>query len=229
MKKNTAIGLFITLTALSVIAAPAILRAGQSAPPETVRERSAAQTFAGDKSTGFPAAAAQTPQPAAPYAGQQTRDIKALSQEEVSGLLSGAGLGFAKAAELNHYPGPVHVIALAGPLGLTPAQRARTKSLYQQMKRQAVSLGEKILAREKHLDTLFASQTVDEDSLRAATIGIGRLRGELRAVHLSYHLKMKTLLTPRQVAAYDRLRGYGSESGPAGGTQNHNQHGGHQR
>ena len=170
-------------------------------------------------------AAAQTPPPAAPYAGQQTRAIKALSPEEVRGLLSGAGLGFAKAAELNHYPGPVHVIALAGPLNLTPEQRARTQTLYRQMKRRAVSLGEKILAREKHLDTLFASGAIDEDSLRATTAEIGRLRGKLRAHHLSYHLKMKTLLTPRQVAAYDRLRGYGPGSGPP---QNHNQHGGHQ-
>jgi hypothetical protein len=43
-----------------------------------------------------------------PYAGEQGRAIKALSQKEVSDLLDGAGMGYAKAAELNRYPGPMH-------------------------------------------------------------------------------------------------------------------------
>jgi hypothetical protein len=33
------------------------------------------------------------------YAGRQSRHIKALSEEEVKGYLSGAGMGLAKAAE----------------------------------------------------------------------------------------------------------------------------------
>ena len=45
---------------------------------------------------------------------------------------------------------------------------------------------------------------------------IGRLRGRLRATQLRYHLRTKAILTPHQVALYNRLRGYG-----AGG------HGGH--
>ncbi len=170
----------------------------------------------GDKTPGIPAT---------PYAGQQTRAIKALSEKEIQGLLNGAGLGFAKAAELNQYPGPLHVLQLAGELGLTPARIARVKALYTRMKSEAVALGKQIVAREKHLDTLFATRRIDEASLRDATAGIGRLRGSLRAVHLSYHLKMKTLLTPHQTAAYSRLRGYGS----GGGTMDHNKHGGQQR
>jgi hypothetical protein len=38
--------------------------------------------------------------PSGSYAGQQSRDIKALSEEEVQGYLAGAGMGFARAAEL---------------------------------------------------------------------------------------------------------------------------------
>ena len=41
-----------------------------------------------------------------PYAGQESREIKSLSPAEVDGYLAGAGMGFAKAAELNGYPGP---------------------------------------------------------------------------------------------------------------------------
>src|SRR4051794_20423334 len=39
--------------------------------------------------------------------------IKALSAEEVSQLERGGGLGHGRAAELNHYPGPGHVLDLA--------------------------------------------------------------------------------------------------------------------
>ena len=53
-----------------------------------------------------------------PYAGQEKREIKALSQEDVEGYLTGQGMGFAKAAELNQYPGPKHVLELARELRL---------------------------------------------------------------------------------------------------------------
>jgi hypothetical protein len=62
--------------------------------------------------------------PASPYAGQQ-QSVKALSDEEMSTLLSGQGSGFAKPAELNGYPGPAHVLELAGPLGLDAPQLHR--------------------------------------------------------------------------------------------------------
>ena len=48
-----------------------------------------------------------------PYTGQEARGIKALSQDDIEGLLSGAGTpfgGMAKPAELNGYPGPRHVL-----------------------------------------------------------------------------------------------------------------------
>jgi hypothetical protein len=40
------------------------------------------------------------------YAGQQTRSIKAVSEEDIASLLNGKGMGMAKPAELNGYPGP---------------------------------------------------------------------------------------------------------------------------
>jgi hypothetical protein len=43
----------------------------------------------------------------------------------MSTLLSGQGSGFAKPAELNGYPGPAHVLELAGPLGLDAPQLHR--------------------------------------------------------------------------------------------------------
>jgi len=52
------------------------------------------------------------------YAGQETRKIKALSEDQIQGYLAGSGMGLAMAAELNHYPGPKHVLELAEKLQL---------------------------------------------------------------------------------------------------------------
>src|SRR5688500_491116 len=57
----------------------------------------------------FASAAAGAAESHAPYAGQQSRDIKSLSEQEIAALLAGQGAGLAKAAELNGYPGPAHV------------------------------------------------------------------------------------------------------------------------
>lgn len=38
---------------------------------------------------------------------QRQRDIKSLSAERIEGLEEGRGLGYAKPAELNGYPGPM--------------------------------------------------------------------------------------------------------------------------
>ena len=46
------------------------------------------------------------------YAGQQARSIKSLSDDEIAALRKGEGMGMAKAAELNGYPGPAHVLQL---------------------------------------------------------------------------------------------------------------------
>lgn len=69
-----------------------------------------------------------------PYAGEQGREIKALSADEVKQYLSGAGMGYAKAAEMNHFPGPTHVL---DKLGLTAEQRADVKRLMEAHKVEA--------------------------------------------------------------------------------------------
>ena len=81
---------------------------------------------------------ARSPQP---YAGLQTRPLKALSGEDLADLREGRGMGLALAGELNGYPGPKHVLELARELNLTEAQRARTQELFDAMKAEAVPLG----------------------------------------------------------------------------------------
>ena len=155
------------------------------------------------------AAYAQTAQ--SPYAGQEKRSgIKTLSKDEITAYQSGQGMGFAKAAELNQYPGPKHVIELASELKLSERQRAETEKIYQRMHEQATRLGGLIVAKEGDLDRLFISKKIDSEKLHAVVADIARLQGELRVVHLKAHLEMRRLLTPDQIKKYDELRGYNS-------------------
>lgn len=158
------------------------------------------------------------------YAGQENREIKALSQEDVQGYLTGEGMGFAKAAELNHYPGPKHVLESARELCLEKEQKDQTKGAYDRMHKLAVSLGRKIVEKERFLDHLFASGKIGAEELQKLTLEIGTLQGELRTVHLKAHLEMRQILTAHQVQRYDELRGY-KRVGEEHSHQTH--HGGH--
>jgi Spy/CpxP family protein refolding chaperone len=152
--------------------------------------------------------ATATAQSTSPYAGQEHRAIKALSDEDIRDLLEARGMSLAKAAELNSYPGPLHVLQLANQLGLSDAQRQATDSLYANMQQRAVSIGRKIIAAERALDRAFVEDGIEPAMLRSQVGAIATLQGELRAVHLETHLNQRSLLTPEQIARYDVLRGY---------------------
>ena len=144
-----------------------------------------------------------------PYIGQESREIKALSPQEISDYLSGKGMGLAKAAELNGYPGPAHVLELAAQLELTSEQKTKTEALFETMQARAIMLGKELVQEERALDRLFASRTVSSETLENVLARIGRLQGQERRVHLDAHLKQTALLTSAQIDKYDRLRGYG--------------------
>jgi hypothetical protein len=150
-----------------------------------------------------------------PYASQEKRTIKSLSDEDIEALFSGQGMGQAKAAELNHYPGPRHVLDLSEQLQLSETQRTETQQIYDRMHQDAVRLGALIVVKERQLDHLFATQAVKVDSLGSLTKEIAQLQGDLRLVHLRAHVEMKRLLSQEQVSKYDELRGYASSASPA--------------
>jgi hypothetical protein len=143
-----------------------------------------------------------------PYAGQEKREIKALSSEEIAAYLEGKGMALAKAAELNHYPGPAHVLALSAELALTPDQRARTEKLFKSMETEAISIGKQLIERERQLDDMFASKTITQENLQQALEAIAVLQGKVRQVHLQTHLVQAEILNPEQIHRYDELRGY---------------------
>lgn len=152
---------------------------------------------------------------ATPYADQQARTIKALSDDDVAALRKGEGMGMAKAAELNGYPGPAHVLALAKQLSLSDDQLRRMQLAFDRMSAAAKPLGDEVIAHERMLDQLFAVGRADRASVAAETASIGELQGRLRSVHLAAHLETRTLLTSDQIASYLRLRGYGDSTQPS--------------
>ncbi len=145
---------------------------------------------------------------ASPYAGLEGSEIKALTADEIRAYREGTGMGLAKPAELNHYPGPRHVLDLAADLGLSENQRGELQAIFDRMHRSAVELGAAIVAREKALDQAFASRSIDESNLRDSVGQLAALQGQLRAAHLAAHLETRRILKPAQVERYDTLRGY---------------------
>jgi Spy/CpxP family protein refolding chaperone len=145
---------------------------------------------------------------ASPYVGQEGRDIKSLSAREVRGILAGEGMGLARAAELNGYPGPMHVLELARPLALSAEQRQRTEQLMQAHKIAVRALGAQLVEAERDLDRAFAARTVDARVVETLTARIGTLQARIRASHLTTHLTQTAILTPEQVERYGVLRGY---------------------
>jgi hypothetical protein len=143
-----------------------------------------------------------------PYAGMQARPIKALSEQQIADLKTGRGMGLALAAELNGYPGPIHLLELSDQIGLSGRQRADIQRLFGSMKDEAIPLGEKLLALESDLDAQFKNRTITAESLKDTTATIGEVQATLRNTHLKYHLSTVALLSPPQIKRYEELRGY---------------------
>ena len=149
---------------------------------------------------------------ASPYAGEQSREIKALSADDIDGLHAGKGMGYAKAAELNGFAGPAHVLELADALRLTPEQRTRTEALFASMSAKARARGRALVDKERELDALFASRTITPERLATSLQAIGSLQAEVRQAHLEAQLAQVQILTAEQNARYAELRGYGGSA-----------------
>lgn len=144
---------------------------------------------------------------ASPYAGEQTRDIKALSKEDVDELLHGGGWGLAKAGELNGMPGPTHVLDMAAELNLSAEQIERSRRIRDAKRHEAKAVGEQF-AKEAALETRFRAGDIAMPELEVGVSEIEALRAKLRTAHLSAHIEMARVLSAEQVRRYATLRGY---------------------
>ena len=163
------------------------------------------------------------PSPQMSHAGQQAGELRTLSADETQGLRNGEGMGAAKAAELNHYPGPRHVLDFASKLQLSEEQRSKTQVIYDRMHKEAARLGKTILHKEEELDNLFQKGEANSNKLETIVMEIFRLRGQLRLIHLLAHLEMKQVLSREQIEKYDELQGYRTP-GPSDKDHHHGTH-----
>lgn len=156
----------------------------------------------------LPAAANEEHVHSSPYAGQQMREIKSLSPDDIAELEGGGGWGLAKAAELNGMPGPSHVLKMKRELGLTPDQEALTRSILETMRHEAVAEGKRLMEAETFLEIGFRERSLDRDSLQDRLRQIELSRSKLRYIHLAAHLEMFRVLEEAQIKRYNELRGY---------------------
>jgi hypothetical protein len=143
-----------------------------------------------------------------PYAGMQQRQIKAFSEEQIGDLRAGRGMSLALAAELNNYPGPMHVLEFADKLELTVVQRQTMETLINKMRNDAAEAGEALIAAERELDMLFAKGQANDVSLATHMQKISQAQGQVRLIHLRTHMPTRAALTSEQITHYARLRGY---------------------
>lgn len=142
------------------------------------------------------------------YLGQESRQIKALSADDIAGYLEGRGMGLAKAAELNGYPGPMHVLQMKDALVISKSQEVKLIAIFDKMKRETQALGKEIVATEAQLEKEFRSNKANPTSIEDLTSMIGAIHAKIRASHLNAHIATKPLLTPTQLKRYDHFRGY---------------------
>lgn len=143
-----------------------------------------------------------------PYAGQEKRAIKALSQQEIDDYINGRGMGTSKVAELNRYPGPRHVLDEAEKLGLSDGQLIRTQKIFDHMSDRAARVGRAIVAKEAELEDLYAQQKAAPENTTQLVMELARLQADFRLAHLNAHLAMQEVLSAHQVEMYHQLRGY---------------------
>ena len=99
------------------------------------------------------------------YIGQERREIKSLSNDDIKELRSGAGWGLAKAAELNGLPGPKHILEMKKEIELTAEQEKTVVALYNDMHTEAIALGNQFIEYERELNNRFAERKIDEKVL----------------------------------------------------------------
>ncbi|APO68085.1 hypothetical protein IE4872_CH02475 [Rhizobium gallicum] len=64
------------------------------------------------------------------------------------------------------------------------------------------------MAAERELDAVFKDRIVAESQLPALIDNAEESRSRLRVIHLSAHLEVTAILTPEQIAKYNKRRGY---------------------
>ena len=118
-------------------------------------------------------------------------------------LLNGEAAGQTLVAEMNGFPAPQKIISFKDQLGLTKDQLRKINEMLTNLPVSATVKGQEIVEVEEGLKKLFESGSINEKTLRAKLERIGKIRAELRFVHLQVYLKEKQILSVKQ---WERLK-----------------------
>ncbi len=153
------------------------------------------------------------PANSAPYAGFQNREVKSLSEQDITELRRGGGWGLALPAELSGRPGPAHLLELQAELSLSVQQVSEIEAIYENMRAEAIIVGERLIEAEAELSAAFEAPDLEHERLRQLVEATAAVRSELRFIHLSRHLLTPDLLTTEQIKQYAAARGYADDPG----------------
>lgn len=127
------------------------------------------------------------------YSGQQNREIKSLSEQDINALKSGSGWNLAKPAELNGIPGPAHLLELKEELKLSVSQLEKIQAIWSEMNKSAKRYGQYYLETEEKIERFFRDQhnrKQDIVLLQQLLTESSQYLTKLRETHLSAHLKV---------------------------------------
>jgi hypothetical protein len=148
-----------------------------------------------------------------------------MSHDEIVGLLEGKGLGMAKAAEKNGFPGPKHVLELEDKLELTDEQKVEVTDIFVDAQVDFRTLGREVVEAEAALNRAFAARGISQAQIASLTRAAAEARGNLQARHLAAHVATRPVLSDAQVQKYVELRTAmaGQGGGAAGAGMQHGQ------
>jgi Spy/CpxP family protein refolding chaperone len=100
------------------------------------------------------------------------------------------------------------VLALRDELNLTIEQVAAVAAIDDDMRKRVVPAGDAYLDAQRALESAFRAGTLGASELPARVAEVATLEAALASGHLAAHLRTAAVLTPHQIAEYNRLRGY---------------------
>jgi Spy/CpxP family protein refolding chaperone len=118
-------------------------------------------------------------------------------------LLNGEASGQTLVAEKNGFPAPQKIVSFKDQLGLSKDQLKKINELVTNLPISATVKGQEIIEAEEELNKLFESGTINEKTLRAKLERIGKMRADLRCMHLQVYVKEKQILSANQ---WERLK-----------------------
>jgi hypothetical protein len=141
-----------------------------------------------------------------------TKEIKALSAQEIDDLLKARGMALARAAELTVIR-TLARIEMAVQLGLTPDQYRAIREIKARVDADATPLGSRDRRAGTRIGSSISPRHETKFKLDAIMMTLGSLQARLRSIHLASHLETKALISTHQIVRYNELRGYGGNAG----------------